>query len=58
MMDFLRPESTDGRLAGLTPAQWVAMGFGVLCAVLLFQRVRSKESPVWAPSEAEKASAA
>ena len=42
-MDFLRPESTDGRLWGLTPGQYWSVLLGGLAVWYLVQRMRSSE---------------
>jgi prolipoprotein diacylglyceryltransferase len=49
MMDFLRPEITDGRYFNLTPGQWSSIGIFTLCLVLFIQRIKSGDKPVWAP---------
>jgi phosphatidylglycerol:prolipoprotein diacylglycerol transferase len=49
LMDFARPESTDERYLGFTPAQYLATLCFVLCAVLLVKRLQSKDTPVWTP---------
>jgi phosphatidylglycerol:prolipoprotein diacylglycerol transferase len=49
LMDFLRPESTDGRYFYLTPAQWVNIGFFTLCLWAIQKRRRSGDAPVWSP---------
>ena len=33
----------------MTPGQWISIGLFVLCAVLLYLRVRSGDEPVWRP---------
>jgi hypothetical protein len=48
-MDFLRPETTDGRWMGVTPAQFWSFVVGALCVGLLAQRIRSGDAPIWAP---------
>ena len=50
-MDFLRPESTDGRYLSLTPGQWSSIGIFTLCLILFIQRIKSGDEPVWAPPE-------
>lgn len=55
VMDWYRPEVTDNRFYGLTPAQyWSMVGFAV-CAVLLYRRLQSKDEPVWTPPGATPA---
>lgn len=49
LMDFLRPDATDQRYYGLTPAQYWSAAFFVLTGLWLYQRVRSGATPVWAP---------
>ena len=49
MMDFLRPESTDHRDFFFTPGQWGALFIFVMCAYLLYTRLKSGDAPVWAP---------
>ena len=49
LMDFLRPESSDGRVLSLTPGQWSSIGIFILCSYLLYLRLKSKDEPVWAP---------
>jgi phosphatidylglycerol:prolipoprotein diacylglycerol transferase len=48
-MDSVRPEVTDARYAGLTPAMWLSALFFVLCVGWLIQRSKSGDAPVWAP---------
>jgi phosphatidylglycerol:prolipoprotein diacylglycerol transferase len=48
LMDFMRPESTDVRWLMLTPAQWWVIVFFLVSLVLLVQRSRSGEPPIWA----------
>jgi len=48
-MDFLRPESTDGRILMLTPAQWVSVFLFAVCAAVFMNRRTAAEPPVWAP---------
>lgn len=52
-MEFLRGQVSDPRYAGLTPAQWWCLLATVVCGVLMAQRLRSGEAPVWAPRGAE-----
>ena len=49
MMDFVRPESTDVRYVGFTPAQYFVVGFMTVSLVLLMRRLKSGDEPVWAP---------
>ena len=49
MMDFVRPESTDVRYLGFTPAQYFVVGFMTVALVLLMRRLKSGDEPVWAP---------
>lgn len=47
-LDFLRPDGSDHRYAGFTPAQyWCAVAF-VVCVVALRVRLASGDAPVWA----------
>lgn len=48
-MDYLRPESTDVRYLGLTPAQYLNILLGVICLAALARRARSNDAPVWKP---------
>ena len=43
MTDFLRPESTDPRLLGFTPAQYWAAIFTMVCLAALYWRLKSKD---------------
>lgn len=52
-MDFLRPESTDGRYLSLTPGQWSSIGIFTLCLFLLIQRINSGDKPVWGATEGD-----
>lgn len=47
MMDFLRPESTDVRYSGLTPAQYWCVVFFAACLYLLMRRLQSEDEPYW-----------
>lgn len=53
LMDFLRPESTDARYAGLTPAQWAMIASALVTSTLLARRLRSDDAPVWTPPGTE-----
>jgi len=44
-MDFLRPESTDVRYLGYTPAQYWAVVFFVVCVGLIVSVVRKQKTP-------------
>ena len=52
-MDFLRPEVTDVRYAGLTPAQYFSLIFLALGIWAIFNRLNSQAEPVWAEDESE-----
>jgi phosphatidylglycerol:prolipoprotein diacylglycerol transferase len=52
-MDFLRPESTDVRYLGLTPAQYWAAIFFLVCSGLVVWQVRKNEPHYW-PAEPPK----
>lgn len=48
-LDFLRPDGSDHRYLGFTPAQyWCVIAF-IGCAFALRARLRSGDAPVWAP---------
>lgn len=49
LMDFLRPESTDGRWFGLTPGQWGSVLIFAVSAYFLYRQWQKNETPVWAP---------
>lgn len=49
LMDFVRPESTDVRYMGFTPAQYFVVGFMAVSIALLVRRSKSEDEPVWAP---------
>lgn len=53
-MDFLRPESTDVRYLGLTPAQYWAAAFFVVCVFFLVRRLRADEEPYWTAEGAKE----
>lgn len=46
-LDFLRPESTDVRYFGLTPAHYFSVATTLVAVGLLVQRLRSKDEPYW-----------
>jgi len=55
LMDFLRPESTDGRYLSLTPGQWGSILVFAVSAYFLWKRFKSGDAPVWAPAGSKKA---
>ena len=60
-MDFLRPEWTDVRYLGLTPAQYWSVIFFVVFGAILIRQLRSDAEPYWtlegAKQRAEEAAA-
>jgi phosphatidylglycerol:prolipoprotein diacylglycerol transferase len=58
LLDGMRPEDSDLRYFGYTPAQYCSAVFFVVCAVWLYQRMRSGDAPVWAPPGTEPAATA
>ena len=48
-MDNFRPEGTDVRWLGITPAQYWSLILIVGCGAALVRRLRSGDEPVWAP---------
>lgn len=52
MTDFLRPESTDPRVFGFTPAQWLAATFTLVLLAALYWRLQSKDEPLVPVDEA------
>jgi len=53
MTDFLRPESTDPRVLGFTPAQYWAAIFTLVCLAALYWRLQSKDEPLVPVDEQE-----
>ncbi|MBT3223056.1 MAG: hypothetical protein HN348_28620 [Proteobacteria bacterium] len=53
-MDFLRPETTDVRYLGLTPAQYWSVFLTIFCAVVLYRRIKSGDKYVWPEPNKEK----
>ena len=47
-LDFFRPEVTDGRYFGFTPAQYWSVVLGLVAAAALVDRLRSTDEPVQA----------
>ncbi|MEN0061727.1 MAG: prolipoprotein diacylglyceryl transferase family protein [Myxococcota bacterium] len=46
MTDFLRPEYSDPRVFGFTPAQWWSSVFTMVCLAALYWRLQSDEEPL------------
>lgn len=54
LLDFYRPLDHDPRYFGLTPAQWWCFPFLALGLWVLYNRMNSKDEPVWKSEEGEE----
>jgi prolipoprotein diacylglyceryltransferase len=52
-MDFLRPETTDVRYAGFTPAQYFSVALTLFVVAYLARRLKSGDEPYWPKSESD-----